>query len=998
MPFQKAGNVTYYAIIMDMIGGPREFNSNNVYDENFKLFPDPKRKFMFTDDSILTMAVARAVRQSYGKDDPTIVQNAVTNIKNFAKQYPNGTFPGDYGPSFIQWAVTPGTEVMQSKRPSCGNGSAMRVSSVGWAYDSLEKTLQVAKLTAVTSHAHEEGVKGAQAIASAVYLARAGVSKEDIKAYIEAKFDYNLDQTLEQIREYNKDTLQFQSEVCPTTVPMAICAFLAGENFVDCGRKAISIGGDSDTIGAMAGSIAGAFYGMPKWLEKECESRLNYHMRSEAKAFQDHINSIDNTPNMEEIEIALASARVEQHALRQFRNNSQVKPKADQEYINLLADRESVRLFYEEVNKARKSGDEATVAALKENKADVLEKIKNYVQNSADFKKQCAKMSKWPGKTVKEVDYDHKKRQDYDNQQPQRYNFVPRLDKKLVPVNMVKNTKDFQKLMAPIAAEARQNVALKEELNQRVDKLVDLTSPVVAAETKDEAYYQKVIDQLIANNGEVVVMFDDGENELLKDVLNNLQTMKKEADLAQHIPGKVGVEVQDTKDATANLGSFDPLKLGEKALQKMKELSEALTRQAIKAGNGTGDYELCARRLASVQKLSNAVEAWCLATEKRMVAENEKAIEIKIPKTTTDVKRQQRELENKARGTMAGTTKGYGYKAQYYYSSTAIVRLLDDDSRALFRDEKQLAVLEKAANNLAERNPKAALASMEKLFNDLNDKLMNTDEPKETASKEEKDAYDLMTKQVSHLRHLVSAVDDAVTAPPDSLVRSQVKAIFEELELIDAGKLDDKGPETKRYEMIAGVHSDLHNRVQAIDQTLVDLKNNDKGDSKEYELAERAQEALMKIRDAVADAAIFKKDEKFDPQSLKNELATVIMHQTIRAHVTNANMPNSVTKDESLAILKKFEGKEDVVDSINEIKNSEALQRLTEKLTIEKFGEIMKQPNGLMNTCSDIAQQIAREQEAARNAAAQEVAPNAAPQEVAATEQVQETGALGNGI
>ncbi len=138
---------------------------------------------------------------------------------------------------------------------SYGNGSAMRVGPVGWAYESLEQTLTEAKKSAECTHSHPEGIRGAQAVAAAVFLARQGESKEYIKSYIEKQFEYQLNKSVKQLRHHYKFTTEIWK-----TVPEAICVFLESEDFEDAIRKAIFIGGDSDTIGAIVGSISEAYY------------------------------------------------------------------------------------------------------------------------------------------------------------------------------------------------------------------------------------------------------------------------------------------------------------------------------------------------------------------------------------------------------------------------------------------------------------------------------------------------------------------------------------------------------------------------------------------------------------------------------------------------------------------------------------------------------------------------------------------------------------------
>ena len=140
----------------------------------------------------------------------------------------------------------------------------MRVSAVGWMFDSLEKTLEVAKETAIVTHNHPEGIKGAQATAAAIYLARTGKSKQDIKQYIEATFSYDLGRTCDEIRPFYRF-----NESCQGTVPEAIIAFLDSSDFEDAIRLAVSLGGDSDTLACITGGIAEAFYGIPEDIKEK---------------------------------------------------------------------------------------------------------------------------------------------------------------------------------------------------------------------------------------------------------------------------------------------------------------------------------------------------------------------------------------------------------------------------------------------------------------------------------------------------------------------------------------------------------------------------------------------------------------------------------------------------------------------------------------------------------------------------------------------------------
>ena len=164
---------------------------------------------------------------------------------------------------------------------SFGNGSAMRVSSAGWLFSTLEETRRMARLTAEVTHNHPEGVKGAEAVASAVFLARTGSGKEEIRQYITREFGYDLSRTCDEIRPGYRF-----SATCQKTVPEAVTAFLEGTSFEDVIRTAVSLGGDCDTLTCIAGSIAEAFYGVPIHLEAECKARLPEDMREVLRRFE----------------------------------------------------------------------------------------------------------------------------------------------------------------------------------------------------------------------------------------------------------------------------------------------------------------------------------------------------------------------------------------------------------------------------------------------------------------------------------------------------------------------------------------------------------------------------------------------------------------------------------------------------------------------------------------------------------------------------------------
>lgn len=233
------------AIIGDIVGSSHEFNS--IKTTNFNLFDKRSR---YTDDSVMSMAVAEWLM-----DDPTHSHEVLEH-----KMVKYGSLNPDagYGGMFFRWLFHPERVFKSGKREaynSFGNGSAMRVSAVGWLFDTLEETEKVAEISASITHNHPEGIKGAQATAAAIWLARNGKSKQEIKDYISAKYGYNLDRTCDQIRpSYDFDV------TCQGSVPESIIAFLESTDYESTIRLAVSLGGDSDTQACIAGGIAEAFY------------------------------------------------------------------------------------------------------------------------------------------------------------------------------------------------------------------------------------------------------------------------------------------------------------------------------------------------------------------------------------------------------------------------------------------------------------------------------------------------------------------------------------------------------------------------------------------------------------------------------------------------------------------------------------------------------------------------------------------------------------------
>lgn len=247
------------SIVGDIVGSIYEFDNHRFKD--FPLFGEDCK---FTDDTVLTIAVADCLMNN---------GNYTEYIKNYARKY---TGRG-YGGRFRQWISSDSMEPYNS----WGNGSAMRVSAVGFAYNDLEAVMNEAKRSAEVTHNHSEGIKGAQATAVAIFMARKGQSKEQIKAAIAQSFGYDLNRTVDQIRP----TYIF-NESCQGTVPEAIIAFLESTDFEDAIRNAVSLGGDTDTLTCITGGIAEAFYGgVPKDIANKALSYLDANMRNVVEKF-----------------------------------------------------------------------------------------------------------------------------------------------------------------------------------------------------------------------------------------------------------------------------------------------------------------------------------------------------------------------------------------------------------------------------------------------------------------------------------------------------------------------------------------------------------------------------------------------------------------------------------------------------------------------------------------------------------------------------------------
>jgi len=256
------------AICGDIIGSVYEFN--NIKTKDFPLFSEGCD---FTDDTVMTIAVAVALHEYRENHSLTSFRDQVAE----QMRYLGNKYPGrGYGGRFARWLSDPSMPAYNS----LGNGSAMRVSPVAWAAGSLEEAEMLAEASAEPTHNHPEGIKGAKAVAAAIYMGRIRRSKKEIREYIEENY-YPLDFTLDEIR----DSYQFD-ETCPGSVPQAIVAFLESEDYEDAVRNAVSIGGDSDTIAAIAGSIAEAFYEeVPAEIKKQALSYLDDELKGYCSLF-----------------------------------------------------------------------------------------------------------------------------------------------------------------------------------------------------------------------------------------------------------------------------------------------------------------------------------------------------------------------------------------------------------------------------------------------------------------------------------------------------------------------------------------------------------------------------------------------------------------------------------------------------------------------------------------------------------------------------------------
>ncbi|RAP52485.1 MAG: hypothetical protein BZ133_01040 [Methanosphaera sp. SHI613] len=253
------------AICGDIIGSSYEFHP--VKTKDFEILP---RNSRFTDDTVMTLAVANWLLL-----DLNVTKDVLVNqMQILGSEYPRA----GYGGRFTKWLQDDQPEAYNS----WGNGSAMRVSPVAWYANNLDDCIELARLSAVVTHNHPEGIKGATSVASSIFMARNGYSKDEIREYVEKNFDYDLSTPLDDIRP------EYEFEVsCQKSVPQAITCFLEAKDYEDAIRNAVSLGGDADTQAAIAGSIASAYYTVPAEIYKPCISKLDPRLHQIFREFNE---------------------------------------------------------------------------------------------------------------------------------------------------------------------------------------------------------------------------------------------------------------------------------------------------------------------------------------------------------------------------------------------------------------------------------------------------------------------------------------------------------------------------------------------------------------------------------------------------------------------------------------------------------------------------------------------------------------------------------------
>ena len=361
------------AILGDMVGAPFEFDRGNK-TKDFEMFG---KGVGFTDDSVMTIAVAEAMLDSKGKSDDEVKKALVSSMQKWGHEYPNA----GYGGMFYQW--------LRDKNPkpygSFGNGSAMRVSSVGWLFLTMEETRKYARLSAEVTHNHPEGIKGAEATAACIFLARHKASKEQIKDYVIREFGYDLSRTCDEIRP-----TYHHVETCQETVPEAITAFLEGEDFEDVIRTAVSLGGDCDTLTCIAGGITEAFYGVPDaMVDKELtylpQDMMDVISRFMAEIYIPVLKSVEQVEDKDFFKKAVEICQLNRNTLNMLRlfqilrDNTVVVP-----CTAVPSEQDQMRME-EMINKAMESGDLESMVGQEFTSLDDIRMIPDILQNGEDY-------------------------------------------------------------------------------------------------------------------------------------------------------------------------------------------------------------------------------------------------------------------------------------------------------------------------------------------------------------------------------------------------------------------------------------------------------------------------------------------------------------------------------------------------------------------------------------------------------------------------------------
>lgn len=262
----------YGAIIGDIVGSRFEFD-RGPWTKDFEFIT---ARCSWTDDTVMTVAIAEALMNAGIEGSvEAIRKECIRSMKRWGKKYPDA----GYGARFIHWVLSD----EPTPYNSLGNGSAMRVSAAGWLYDSLERTREVARATAEVSHNHFEGIKGAECTAAVMFLARTGANKAKIREYVTKEFAYDISKKVDEMRPLHR-----HDETCMDALQKALISFFESESYEDVIRNAVSLGGDTDTIAAIAGAMAEAFYGIPDAFITDAKKIITSDMQEVVEKFWDY--------------------------------------------------------------------------------------------------------------------------------------------------------------------------------------------------------------------------------------------------------------------------------------------------------------------------------------------------------------------------------------------------------------------------------------------------------------------------------------------------------------------------------------------------------------------------------------------------------------------------------------------------------------------------------------------------------------------------------------